>query len=315
MLQPSTLMTRLALAGFASSITAAHVNGQVTFYDLYYVANFDQLDDAAPAEPTSYATSLRLWQANSGDVGSVTVRAPDGTRRTLTQVSPACFFWGQYWIASEAELRRVLPSGRYDFAVSGGRLGIQSGPLTSPAELRWPTSIPWVRNLTELQAVTPNRDSSIHLLPWTSPSADYRTTYIAISDQMGVMVFSTTASNTASSVRIPAYTLVANTHYTLRIDFSAFVSVPQAGFSGSATSIVAWDYSTYSTISTTTNATCEADINGDGFLDLFDYLDFASCFEGDGCAGQNPDAADFNRDGFVDFFDYADFVAAFETGC
>lgn len=54
---------------------------------------------------------------------------------------------------------------------------------------------------------------------------------------------------------------------------------------------------------------CEADVNDDGFLDFFDYLDFVDAFE----AGDA--AADFNDDGFVDFFDYADFVAAFEAGC
>jgi hypothetical protein len=57
---------------------------------------------------------------------------------------------------------------------------------------------------------------------------------------------------------------------------------------------------------------CQADFNGDGFLDFFDYDDFVSCFEGAGTPGCD---ADFNGDGFVDFFDYDDFVAAFEQGC
>ena len=54
---------------------------------------------------------------------------------------------------------------------------------------------------------------------------------------------------------------------------------------------------------------CPADVNGDGFLDFFDYDDFVSAFESGGSV------ADFNGDGFVDFFDYDDFVGAFETGC
>jgi hypothetical protein len=57
---------------------------------------------------------------------------------------------------------------------------------------------------------------------------------------------------------------------------------------------------------------CDADFNGDGFLDFFDYSDFVACFEGSGGAGCD---ADFNGDAFVDFFDYSDFVAAFEAGC
>ncbi len=58
---------------------------------------------------------------------------------------------------------------------------------------------------------------------------------------------------------------------------------------------------------------CQADFNGDGFVDFFDFDAFVSCFEGGSCPpGKN---ADFNGDGFVDFFDYDDFIAAFEAGC
>ena len=56
----------------------------------------------------------------------------------------------------------------------------------------------------------------------------------------------------------------------------------------------------------------EADFNGDGFVDFFDFLDYVTCFEGDPCPPGTD--ADFNRDGFVDFFDYLDFVTAFEGG-
>ena len=54
---------------------------------------------------------------------------------------------------------------------------------------------------------------------------------------------------------------------------------------------------------------CEADFNGDNFVDFFDDLDFITAFE----AG-TPDA-DFNGDGFLDFFDFDAFVRAFERGC
>jgi hypothetical protein len=57
---------------------------------------------------------------------------------------------------------------------------------------------------------------------------------------------------------------------------------------------------------------CDADFNGDGFLDFFDYSDYVACFEGNCPPGKT---ADFNGDGFTDFFDYSDYVAAFEAGC
>ena len=54
---------------------------------------------------------------------------------------------------------------------------------------------------------------------------------------------------------------------------------------------------------------CEANINDDCQVDIFDYLDFIDRF-----SSSNPEA-DFNGDGTIDFFDYLDFVQAFANGC
>ncbi|MDX2117613.1 MAG: GC-type dockerin domain-anchored protein [Planctomycetota bacterium] len=54
---------------------------------------------------------------------------------------------------------------------------------------------------------------------------------------------------------------------------------------------------------------CEADFNGDGFVDFTDFDEFVSLFE-DGASG-----GDFNNDGFIDFTDFDAFVTAFEGGC
>lgn len=57
----------------------------------------------------------------------------------------------------------------------------------------------------------------------------------------------------------------------------------------------------------------QADFNGDGFVDGFDYDDYVTCFEGFVCPPGKT--ADFNGDGFADGFDYDDFVTAFEAEC
>lgn len=58
---------------------------------------------------------------------------------------------------------------------------------------------------------------------------------------------------------------------------------------------------------------CPPDFDGDGFLDLFDFDAFVTCFEGGPCT---PDrTADYDGDGFVDLFDYDGFVIDFEAGC
>jgi hypothetical protein len=60
---------------------------------------------------------------------------------------------------------------------------------------------------------------------------------------------------------------------------------------------------------TTTLTYCPPDVNCDGALDLFDYLDFVAAFSG------NEPSSDFNADTVIDFFDYLDFVDAFAAGC
>lgn len=58
---------------------------------------------------------------------------------------------------------------------------------------------------------------------------------------------------------------------------------------------------------------CSADFDGDGFIDLFDFDHFITCFEGGACPPGKT--ADFDADGFVDLFDFDAFISAFETGC
>lgn len=54
---------------------------------------------------------------------------------------------------------------------------------------------------------------------------------------------------------------------------------------------------------------CPADLNGDGFVDFSDYLEFLNLYD-----AQDP-RADFNRDGFVDFTDYLEFLNLYDAGC
>ena len=54
---------------------------------------------------------------------------------------------------------------------------------------------------------------------------------------------------------------------------------------------------------------CSADLNDDGSVNFFDYLDFVDAMT------NLASLADFNHDGVIDFFDYLDFVDAFSIGC
>lgn len=54
---------------------------------------------------------------------------------------------------------------------------------------------------------------------------------------------------------------------------------------------------------------CPADINGDGFIDFSDYLEFLTIYD-----AESP-CADFNGDGLVDFNDYLEFLTHYDAGC
>ncbi|MEA5557581.1 dockerin type I repeat-containing protein [Nodularia spumigena] len=64
---------------------------------------------------------------------------------------------------------------------------------------------------------------------------------------------------------------------------------------------------------------CPGDVNGDGLVDILDFLDFIGAFSA--CDGQpapcdvNGISADFNDDGFVDVLDLLDFLNAFGQSC
>ena len=58
-----------------------------------------------------------------------------------------------------------------------------------------------------------------------------------------------------------------------------------------------------------TSRTCLADIDGDGSLTLFDFLEFQNLF-----AGGDP-RADFDGDGSLTLFDFLEFQNAFAAGC
>ena len=65
---------------------------------------------------------------------------------------------------------------------------------------------------------------------------------------------------------------------------------------------------------------CPADVNGDGELDVLDFLDFIDSFGAcenmpAPCAGSSGIEADFNGDGWVDVLDFLDFIDAFGNGC
>jgi hypothetical protein len=57
------------------------------------------------------------------------------------------------------------------------------------------------------------------------------------------------------------------------------------------------------------DAGCRADVNGDGVLDFFDFLEFQDLF-----AAGDP-RADFTGDGVLDFFDFLAFQDEFAAGC
>ncbi|MCA9299334.1 MAG: hypothetical protein KDA28_09720, partial [Phycisphaerales bacterium] len=59
----------------------------------------------------------------------------------------------------------------------------------------------------------------------------------------------------------------------------------------------------------TCDATCAADLNADGVLDIFDVLAYIAAFD-----AEDP-SADMNGDGSFDIFDVLLYLRLFEEGC
>tara|TARA_A100000171_G_scaffold30169_1_gene28371 strand:- start:509 stop:3307 length:2799 start_codon:yes stop_codon:yes gene_type:complete len=96
---------------------------------------------------------------------------------------------------------------------------------------------------------------------------------------------------------VPGFT--ANDQFRIRFIASDFGdgSVVEAGVDAVSLSVASCD------------ATCTADLNGDGNLDFFDVSDFLSAYN-----AMDP-SADFNGDGSFNFFDVSAFLNAFNAGC
>jgi hypothetical protein len=62
-------------------------------------------------------------------------------------------------------------------------------------------------------------------------------------------------------------------------------------------------------IAITLPGVCAADFDGNGALDMFDFLAFQNAF-----VARDP-AADSHGDGLFDLFDFLGFVNAFNAGC
>lgn len=96
---------------------------------------------------------------------------------------------------------------------------------------------------------------------------------------------------------VPGFT--TNDEFRIRFTASDFGdgSVVEAGVDAVSLSVAGCD------------ATCPADLNGDGNLDFFDVSQFLTAFNA------MDASADFNGDGNFDFFDVSAFLTVFNAGC
>jgi hypothetical protein len=81
------------------------------------------------------------------------------------------------------------------------------------------------------------------------------------------------------------------------------------GFSSSGQLSLRLDFTDGTLALAIAHVTCPSDLNADGQVDFFDYLDMVAYLAADDAR------ADVNQDGTVDFFDYLDYVERFDEGC
>lgn len=142
-------------------------------------------------------------------------------------------------------------------------------------------------------------DGSVHVeleptLTWGA-SADAATYTVKIAEDAGfasVVHTSSLLPATSTSYVAPASVLGPCATY--------YWGVTATNASGSAASTpAAFSFSTIR----------PADLNGDGFVDYSDYLEFLNLFD------LSDPRVDFNMDGFVDYSDYLEFLNRYEASC
>ena len=185
---------------------------------------YDQTSSSAPTSPLGFFFNLGANSANPGDFDSATVTAPNSNVTNLLMTSPSSFGFGSPFFGTLTDLHNTYPFGTYTYTASNSvTMTSQTQTLLYPADA-FTTDVPALdpSTFTGLLGLNPTLGFTVDFNAFTpDPSANQGITFFTIHNAANAIVFDAGfLPDTATSVFIPANTLLPNTAYTFELDFS-----------------------------------------------------------------------------------------------
>jgi hypothetical protein len=305
----------LVAASICACSAASTAQAQVVFYDLFFSQFYQQQSPLIPTTPYAIQASVRIFTSDANDTNNAFVVRPDSAIEILEPDSTNTVFFTYPFYATEAEMLAAFPAGTYQYNISGGNLGDQSGTIDRDETPFFSEEIPAFTPSTYEMLQSPVDTASsltIEFNPWIPPAA-------AEVGQSALLVYSFDSSFSAITYFDPTQTslsydpdfLPPGEDMAFALYYTARQQVSSAGFLG-ATSLEAYDRATVLTFTTlSTTSSCPADFTGDTFVDDSDFVIFAAAYE-QFTVPPADQAADLTLDGFVDDSDFVLFAQAYE---
>lgn len=260
-------------------------SASVQYYRLFKSQSYQQTTNAPPSVPNLIWASVDVLSTSAADFTSAQVT----TTSPLSPITLAPFapsyappffaFVRQQSYGTLSDLSTDFPNGTlYQYGVSGGTLGAQSGSLSTPATDRFASQVPYF-NGTVFSQLQGMNSAAPFQFTWNGYVAaagiNAPFIYFAINRvSNGQLVFGTTGTNALTSVALPTNTLQPGTAYDVSLVYSSRIDTPNAGFSG-ATSEVGFDLRTdliFTTASVPEPGTLALGIVGVAFLTFVAYV-------------------------------------------
>ncbi len=297
----------LSVAASAAALAFSTISARadIRFYGVFYAELFEQSSDAPPASPAAFTFSARVIPDLPEELAAASFTLPGASAPIdLPRLNPSLFEFSAPATGRD-QLAMRFPAGAFAFEISGGTLGVQTAELLRPG-FYFTSAVPAFSDSTVSRLKTGDTtvDQTVTFTGFTpGVGADSGlVSFELVSEETGARIQNDVVGADATSVIIPAGSLVQGGRYRATLTYSSRTELFGQGFS--AVSIVACDRITTLRFAPGGRPT-GPDFNGDGQVDMADLNEYIACFFDPAC-----DRADYSNDGFTDPDDLADFIAA-----
>jgi hypothetical protein len=207
----------------------------VTAFAVGKINVWDQYSSAAPVTDTNlpyyFSATTTLASNRTANYISLTPPASSATNLTQNLVQPESYYYMAYSMSSNS-FETAFPQGTYTFYVSATASN-QTVPITLPTSMTQPNP-PHVNNFAAAQSVNASADFTLSWDPFVGGgTTDY--IYVAVGNWESPKPAVPGALNgTATSVTIPANSLLAGSNYSSFIGFYHFVGSSNATYTTAA---------------------------------------------------------------------------------